>query len=112
MVPTVPGQIATVLVALALIEGSPSQIKVGNVSSVPPPATELMVPAMKAEPKATSARQGLREAGSPRNAIRGNMRQRFSLTSTDAHAIVIAAKLEAGKNNWKVSIAVVDEGGY
>ena len=40
------------------------------------------------------------------------MRQKFSLTSADAHAIVTAAKLEAVKNNWKVSIAVVDEGGY
>ena len=26
--------------------------------------------------------------------------------------MVTAAKLEAAKNNWKVSIAVVDEGGY
>ena len=40
------------------------------------------------------------------------MRQKFSLTSAEAHAIVTAAKLEAVKNNWKVSIAVVDEGGY
>ncbi len=44
MVPTVPGQMATVLVAFALMEGSPSQINVGKVSSVPPPATELMAP--------------------------------------------------------------------
>ena len=40
------------------------------------------------------------------------MRQKFSLTSEEAHAIVTAAKLEAIRNNWKVSIAVVDEGGY
>lgn len=40
------------------------------------------------------------------------MRQKFSLTSEEAHAIVTAAKLEAVKNDWKVSIAVVDEGGY
>jgi len=40
------------------------------------------------------------------------MRQKFSLTSAEAHAVVTAAKLEAVKNNWKVSIAVVDEGGY
>ena len=40
------------------------------------------------------------------------MRQKFSLTSAEASAIVTAAKLEAVKNNWKVSIAVVDEGGY
>ena len=48
-----PGQIATVLVAFAVMDGSPSQINVGNVSSVPPPATEFMAPATKAEPKAT-----------------------------------------------------------
>jgi glc operon protein GlcG len=40
------------------------------------------------------------------------MRQKFSLTSAEAQAIVAAAKLEAVKNNWKVSIAVVDEGGF
>ncbi|MGP0072082.1 MAG: GlcG/HbpS family heme-binding protein [Bryobacteraceae bacterium] len=40
------------------------------------------------------------------------MRQKFSLTSTEARAVITAAKLEAAKNNWKVSIAVVDEGGY
>ena len=109
MVPTVPGQMATVLVALALMDGSPSQMSVGNVSSVPPPATELMVPATKAEPNATSACQGPMET---RDAITKNMRQKFSLTSAEAHAVVTAAKLEAVKNNWKVSIAVVDDGGY
>jgi uncharacterized protein GlcG (DUF336 family) len=112
MVPTVPGQIATVLVALALMEGSPSQIKVGNVISVPPPATELMVPATKAAPNAAKACHGSIEVRSWRNAIRKNMRQKFSLTSGEAHAILTAAKLEAVKNDWKVSIAVVDEGGY
>ncbi|HTW63332.1 MAG TPA: heme-binding protein [Bryobacteraceae bacterium] len=40
------------------------------------------------------------------------MRQKFSLTSEEARAIVTAAKLEALRNDWKVSIAVVDEGGY
>src|ERR1700734_2050908 len=108
MVPTVPGQMATVLVAFALMEGSPSQISVGKVSSVPPPATELMASATNAEPKATKACQ----ESILRNTIRENMRQKFSLTSAEAHAIVTAAKLEAVKNNWKVSIAVVDEGGY
>ena len=106
MVPTVPGQMATVLVALALMEGNPSQMRVGKVSSVPPPATELMAPATKADPNAASACQGLR------NVIRRNMRQKFSLTSAEAHAVVTAAKLEAVKNSWKVSIAVVDEAGY
>ena len=109
MVPTVPGQMATVLVAFALMEGSPSQINVGNVSSVPPPATELMAPATKAAPNATKLPC---QRSTLRNVIRRNMRQKFSLTSAEAHAIVTAAKLEAVKNNWKVSIAVVDEGGY
>src|ERR1700734_509984 len=104
MVPTVPGQMATVLVALALMDGSPSQISVGNVSNVPPPATELMAPATKAEPNATSACKGPMEA---RGVIKNNMRQKFSLTSAEAHAVMTAAKLEAVKNNWKVSIAVV-----
>jgi hypothetical protein len=54
--PTVPGQMATVLVALAVTESSPSQIRAGNETSVPPPATELMAPATKAAPNATPAR--------------------------------------------------------
>ena len=98
---------ATVLVAFALMEGRPSQMSVGKVNSVPPPATELMAPATKAEPNATNACQGWMP-----NAIRENMRQKFSLTSEEAHAVVTAAKLEAVRNNWKVSIAVVDEGGF
>jgi glc operon protein GlcG len=40
------------------------------------------------------------------------MHQKFSLSSAEAHAIVTAAKLEAIRNSWRVSIAVVDEGGY
>ena len=40
------------------------------------------------------------------------MLQKLSLSSEEARAIVTASKLEAVKNNWKVSIAVVDEGGY
>jgi glc operon protein GlcG len=109
MVPTVPGQMATVLVAFALMDGSPSQMSVGKVNRVPPPATELIAPATKAEPNATSACQGV---GNWRNVIRENMRQKFSLTSEEAHAVVTAAKLEAVRNNWNVSIAVVDEGGF
>jgi hypothetical protein len=87
----VPYQIATVLVALALMEGRPIQIKVGNVTSVPPPATELTDPAAKAAPNAANARQGPMEAR-PGSAIRENMRQKFSLTSAEAHAIVTVAK--------------------
>ena len=108
MVPTVPGQMATVLVALALMEGRPSQMSVGKVNNVPPAATELIAPATKAAPNATSAGQ----ESTLRNAITNNMRQKFSLTSEEAHAMVTAAKLEAIRNNWKVSIAIVDEGGY
>ena len=40
------------------------------------------------------------------------MRQKFSLTSAEAQAAITAAKSEAEKNHWKVTIAVVDEGGY
>jgi len=42
MLPSEPGQIATVLVALAVTGGSPSQTSAGKESSVPPPATELI----------------------------------------------------------------------
>src|SRR5271157_2335317 len=55
MLPTVPGQMATVLVALAVTDPRPSQIRAGKETSVPPPATELMAPARKAAPKATAA---------------------------------------------------------
>lgn len=40
------------------------------------------------------------------------MRNKMCLTASDAQKIVAACKVEAGKNNWSVSIAVVDEGGY
>src|SRR5579862_6146922 len=34
------------------------------------------------------------------------------LTAADAQKIVAACKVEAGKNHWNVSIAVVDDGGF
>ncbi len=40
------------------------------------------------------------------------MRTKPSLTASDAQKIAAACKVEAEKNAWKVSIAVVDEGGY
>src|SRR6202035_2107030 len=40
------------------------------------------------------------------------MRQKTILSSVDAVRMVAAAKIEAAKNNWNVTIAVVDEGGY
>lgn len=40
------------------------------------------------------------------------MRNKWCLTAEDAGKIVAAAKAEATKNNWNVSIAVVDDGGY
>lgn len=40
------------------------------------------------------------------------MRQKPALTAADAATILAACKAEAEKNSWKVSIAVVDEGGY
>jgi hypothetical protein len=47
----VPGTSATVLVALAMIGECPAQMSEGKVSSVPPPATALIIPAAIAEPK-------------------------------------------------------------
>ena len=40
------------------------------------------------------------------------MRQKSCLSAADAQKIVAACKIEAEKNKWNVSIAVVDEGGY
>lgn len=40
------------------------------------------------------------------------MRQKPSLTSADYKKMMAASLAEAEKNNWKVSIAIVDEGGY
>jgi uncharacterized protein GlcG (DUF336 family) len=40
------------------------------------------------------------------------MRQKPSLTSAEAQSMIAAARAEAARNNWNVSIAVVDEGGY
>ena len=57
MLPSEPGQIATVLVALAVIDGSPSQISAGKEISVPPPATELIPPARNAAVAAIMTRE-------------------------------------------------------
>src|SRR5438094_8703102 len=57
MLPSEPGQIATVLVALAVIDGSPSQTSAGKESSVPPPATELIPPARNAAVAAIRTRE-------------------------------------------------------
>ena len=40
------------------------------------------------------------------------MRNKSCLAAADAQKIVAACKLEAEKNKWNVSIAIVDEGGY
>lgn len=40
------------------------------------------------------------------------MRSKFCMTAEDANKIVAAAKAEAKKNNWNVTIAVVDDGGF
>ena len=40
------------------------------------------------------------------------MRNRPTLTAADVQKMVAASKIEATKNKWSVSIAVVDEGGY
>lgn len=40
------------------------------------------------------------------------MRQKSCLAAADAQKIVAACRVEAEKNKWNVSIAVVDEGGF
>ena len=50
-----PGQSATALVALARMGSRPSQTSVGKESSVPPPATELIMPAQNPAPKMMAA---------------------------------------------------------
>lgn len=40
------------------------------------------------------------------------MRTKHVLTLSDAQRIMSACKAEAERNNWKVSIAIVDDGGY
>jgi glc operon protein GlcG len=40
------------------------------------------------------------------------MRQKPALTFSDTQKMIEACRAEALKNNWNVSIAVVDEGGY
>lgn len=40
------------------------------------------------------------------------MRTKPAITASDADTIIAACKAEAVKNNWKVSIAVVDDGGH
>jgi hypothetical protein len=57
MLPSEPGQIATVLVELAVTGGSPSQTSAGKESSVPPPATELIPPARNAAVAAITTRE-------------------------------------------------------
>jgi uncharacterized protein GlcG (DUF336 family) len=40
------------------------------------------------------------------------MRNKLCLTSLDAQKMVAAAKVEAARNNWSVTIAVVDDAGF
>lgn len=40
------------------------------------------------------------------------MRTKQALTLSDAQKMIVACKAEAEKNNWKVSIAILDEAGY
>jgi glc operon protein GlcG len=41
-----------------------------------------------------------------------SVRNKMCLTAADAQKIVAACKVEAEKNKWNVSIAVVDDGGF
>ncbi len=40
------------------------------------------------------------------------MRTKTTISASDAATIIAACKIEAEKNQWKVSIAVVDEAGF
>jgi len=40
------------------------------------------------------------------------MRNKPCLTAADAHKMMAACKAEAQKNNWNVTIAIVDDAGY
>ena len=40
------------------------------------------------------------------------MRTKPCLTSADVKKMMAAAMAEAGKNNWKVTVAIVDDGGF
>src|SRR5262249_33262961 len=51
--PNEPGQRATVQVTFALNGSMPIQSSAGNANSVPPPTTELIIPAREAETKTT-----------------------------------------------------------
>src|SRR6188472_3322383 len=53
MLPSAAGSSATVLVAFATIGVSPAAMRAGKVSSVPPPAIELTIPASSAAPAPT-----------------------------------------------------------
>jgi hypothetical protein len=49
----IPGQTATVLVALAFTGGMPVNSKEGKVMKLPPPAIELAAPATNAAPNSS-----------------------------------------------------------
>ena len=40
------------------------------------------------------------------------MRQKPALTSSDVQKMAVACKVEAEKNNWTLTIAIVDDAGY
>lgn len=40
------------------------------------------------------------------------MRSKQTLTSADVHKMLAACKAEAEKNQWRVSIAILDDGGH
>ena len=55
----IPAPDATVLEALAIVDGKPTHMSAGNDTSVPPPATELIAPAMNAAMKTTKYDTGI-----------------------------------------------------
>src|SRR5437763_8030451 len=92
MPPRVAGQIATVLVAFAVTGDSPSQISVGKDTKVPPPATALIIPAVKPAPKDRAECAPFMMEGSrrrirgPPSANRGECRARAYLSGRSVRA--------------------------
>src|SRR6185369_1649559 len=80
--PKSPGHSATVLVPFATLGSSPSQIRTGKVSSVPPPAMELITPAANAAHSMASTEE--------RRIARHDKMRHENLASTKAQMISYA----------------------
>lgn len=69
-------------------------------------------PLPPSDPFRLRLRELSRETASDPNITQELMRTKPSLTASDAEAMMFAARNEANRRGWKVSIAIVDEGGH